>query len=341
MELAPVDDAVRELGKRAAEHLESAGRRALVRGDRPAAANLLGRAQALLPSGDPRLPEVLVELGAALQEQGELDDAERLFGEAADAAQVLGNRGLELRAELEGAFLRTLVDPKAIDAFRELTETTIPELESLGDEQNLAVAWRMVAHGYLLDLRGADMEQALRRSIEHARRAGDRRGELDALTWLIRLQWFGPAPVDDGIRLCEQTLAEADAEPGVASVATQVLGLLYGLRGEFDRGRALLAQAEAMQIELGMEIARTTGNAMLTAAIEQLAQDYEAAEGVLRPAIEVLRRAGEKGYYSTSSATWPVSPTRRASTTKPKSLRARPTRQEERMTSRRSASRSP
>ncbi|HMJ00058.1 MAG TPA: adenylate/guanylate cyclase domain-containing protein [Gaiellaceae bacterium] len=298
-ELAPVDDAVRELGKRAAGHLESAGRRALVRGDGPATTILLRRAQALLPPGDPRLPGLLVDLGAALIEQGKLDDAERRFAEAAEAAQVLGNRGLELRAKLEGASVRILVDPKAIDAFRELTETTIPELESLGDEQTLAVAWRMVAHGYLLDLRGADMEQALRRSIEHARRAGDRRGELEGLVWLLRLHWFGPAPVNAGIRLCEQTLAEADAEPRVASIATQVLGVLYGLRGDFEHGRELLARAGAMQDELGMELAKAAGNAMMSAGLEQLAQDYDAAEAMLRPAIEVLRSAGEKGYYST------------------------------------------
>jgi class 3 adenylate cyclase/tetratricopeptide (TPR) repeat protein len=298
-ELAPVDDAVRELGKRAAEHLESAGRRALVRGDRPAATNLLGRAQVLLPPEDPRLPGLLVERGAALQEQGELDDAERVFTEAADAAQVLGNRGLELRAKLERAFLRILVDPESVDSFRELTETAIPELERLGDEQTLAVAWRMVAHGHLMDMRGADMEQALRQSIEHARRAGDRRGELEGLGWLIRLQWFGPAPLDAGIRLCEQTLKEADAEPGIASIATQVLGMLYGLRGDFDRGRTLFAQAEAIQLELGMKIARAAGAAMTRAALEELAEDYDAAEEALRPAIEVLRRAGEKGYYST------------------------------------------
>jgi class 3 adenylate cyclase/tetratricopeptide (TPR) repeat protein len=299
IELAPVDDAAHELGKRAAGHLESAGRKALVRGDRPAAANLLDRAHALLPSGDPRLPGLLVELGAALQEQGELADAEQRFAEAADAARVLGNRSLELRAELERAFLRTLIDPEASVLFRELAQTALPELERMGDEQTLALAWRMVAQAHLLDLRGADMEQALRRSIEHARRAGDRRGEMEGLVWLLRLHWFGPQPVDAGIHLCEQTLAVADAEPGLTSVAMQVLGLLYGLRGEFDRGRALLAQAGAMQLELGMEIAGSAGNAMMGAALEQLAQDHDAAEGLLRPAIETLRRAGEKGYYST------------------------------------------
>jgi class 3 adenylate cyclase/tetratricopeptide (TPR) repeat protein len=298
-ELAPVDEAVSELGKRAAGHLESAGRRALIRGDRPAATNLLRRAQALLPAGDPGLPGLLIEVGAALEEGGELDDAERVFAEAADAARVLGNRALELRAELEQAHLRTLVDPDASASLRELTQTAIPELEDLGDAQGLSVVWRMVAHVHLLDLRGAEMEQALRQSIEHARRAGDRKGELDALTWLIRLQWFGPAPAEAGIRLCEETLAEADTEPGLASIATQMLGLLSGFQGDFVRGRSLLAQAGAMQSELGMEIARAAGTTMMSAALERLAESPDAAEGVLRPALEVLRRAGEKGYYST------------------------------------------
>jgi class 3 adenylate cyclase/tetratricopeptide (TPR) repeat protein len=298
-ELAPIDDAVTDLGKRAARHLESAGRRALVRGDRPAATTLLDRAHALLPPGDSHRPGLLLELGAALQEQGVLDDAERRFAEAANAARALGNRALELRAELERAFLKTLVDPEGGVSFRKLEEAAIPELERLGDEQALAVAWRMVAQDHLYNLRGAKMEQALRRSIEHARRAGDRRGELEGLAWLLRLHWFGPQPVAAGISLCEQTLAEADAEPGLASVATQVLGTMYGLRGEFERGRELLAQAGAMQIELGMEIARAAGNAMMSAALEQLAQDYDAAERVLRPAAEVLRSAGEKAYYST------------------------------------------
>jgi tetratricopeptide (TPR) repeat protein len=48
-----------------------------------------------------------------------------------------------------------------------------------------------------------------------------------------------------------------------------------------------------------MEIARAAGTTMMRAVVEELAQDYDAAEGVLRPALEVLRRAGEKGYSST------------------------------------------
>jgi hypothetical protein len=78
-----------------------------------------------------------------------------------------------------------------------------------------------------------------------------------------------------------------------------LLGLMYGLRGDFERGRELLVQAGAMQMELGMEIARAAGTTMMHAELERLAQDYDAAEGLLRPAVELLRRAGEKGYAST------------------------------------------
>jgi len=298
-ELAPVDEAAQVLGKRAAELLEAAGRRAHVRGDRPAATNLLGRAWALLPSSDPRLPALLVDLGTALLDKGELAEAERVLIEAAGAARALGSRGLELRAELERGYLGTLTDPNVNLPLRELADIAIPELERLGDDQSLAAAWRIVAYVHLYDLRGAEMEEALKRSIEHAHRAGDRRAEVEALLWLIRLQWFGPQPVDAGIRLCEQTLAEAETEPGLASVATQVLGVLYGFRGEFDRGRALIEQADAVQIDLGMQIARAAGTSMMRASLEVLAGDYEAAESVMRPSLEILVEAGERGYYST------------------------------------------
>jgi class 3 adenylate cyclase/tetratricopeptide (TPR) repeat protein len=299
-ELAPVDEAGQILGKRAAELLEATGRRALVRGDRPAATNLLGRARALLPPNDPRLPALLVELGGALLDRGELDEANRVLTDAAQAAGALGNRTLELRADLERGYLRTLIDPAANLPFREFVDLAIPELERLGDEQSLAVAWRIVAHVHLLDLQGAKMEEALKHSIAHARRVGDRRAESEALLWRIRLQWFGPQPVDAGIRLCEQILAEAEMEPGLASVATQILGSLHGLRGDFDRGRALLEQADEVQLDLGMQIARAAGGSMMRASLEMLAGDSEAAERAMRRSVEILVEAGEKAFLSTA-----------------------------------------
>ena len=52
-ELGPLDDRGRAIGEDGARRLASAGRRAFARGDVPAAANLLGRAAALLPADHP------------------------------------------------------------------------------------------------------------------------------------------------------------------------------------------------------------------------------------------------------------------------------------------------
>ena len=70
-ELAAIDDHVKVLGRRAAAHLSSAGRRALARGDLPAAANLLQRAAALLPRDDPVALGHMIDVGEALLELGE------------------------------------------------------------------------------------------------------------------------------------------------------------------------------------------------------------------------------------------------------------------------------
>jgi predicted ATPase len=55
-ELGPANPQLEDLGRRAAMPLASAGQRAFARGDMPAAVNLLSRAAALLPVGDPLLP---------------------------------------------------------------------------------------------------------------------------------------------------------------------------------------------------------------------------------------------------------------------------------------------
>ena len=54
LDLAPLDEEGRELGRRAAGHLAPAGRRAFGRGDMAAAANLLRRSADLLPEGSLR-----------------------------------------------------------------------------------------------------------------------------------------------------------------------------------------------------------------------------------------------------------------------------------------------
>ena len=71
-ELGTLDDEARALGRRAAERLGVAGRRALLtRGDAPAAVNLLERARALVADDDPRRAGLEADLAAALERTGE------------------------------------------------------------------------------------------------------------------------------------------------------------------------------------------------------------------------------------------------------------------------------
>jgi class 3 adenylate cyclase/pSer/pThr/pTyr-binding forkhead associated (FHA) protein len=80
-ELRPRDGQERRLAQRAADHLAGSGSRALARGDMPAAVNLLERAVSLLPDEDPRRPDLLLKLGIALAETGELGRADALLSE--------------------------------------------------------------------------------------------------------------------------------------------------------------------------------------------------------------------------------------------------------------------
>ncbi len=70
-ELGPVDRRGRELGARAAGRLATAGRRALARGDTPAATSLLARAVALLLGDHSRLALLLTDLADSLITTGD------------------------------------------------------------------------------------------------------------------------------------------------------------------------------------------------------------------------------------------------------------------------------
>jgi class 3 adenylate cyclase len=69
------------LARRAAARLAGAGRRALARGDMPAAVKLLERAVALVPEKDPQHADLLLKLGIALAETGQVGRADALLSE--------------------------------------------------------------------------------------------------------------------------------------------------------------------------------------------------------------------------------------------------------------------
>src|SRR5436190_21441204 len=99
-ELGPLDDHGHELGADAAVRFTSAGRRARVRGDLGAAANLLERASSVLPALDPARLSILPEVGEVLADLVRFADAERFLEEAAAAAGEIGDARLSAHARL-------------------------------------------------------------------------------------------------------------------------------------------------------------------------------------------------------------------------------------------------
>jgi predicted ATPase/class 3 adenylate cyclase len=300
-ELAPEDEAARNVAERAALRLAAAGRRALLRGDKPAGTNLLSRAAELLPKVDARRAELLLDLGsrAALVELGELERADEVLLEAIETARACGERVLELRATLEHHLLRNLVDKTAFEAMEKAAKQAIVELELLGDDAALAHGWSTIAQVHLMEARGGAMDEASERALEYARRAGDQTLEVESLGWLLQTSWFGPRPVDDGIRLCTEVLEQATEESYLESVAIEVLGVLHAMRGEFEPAREFLDRTRAIQLDLGLRLAYASGTAMMGGVVEILAGDPVAAEKRMRDGYEILTSMGEKGYLST------------------------------------------
>ena len=139
-ELGPAGERTRALAARAGSHLAAAGRRALARDDMRAGANLLRRAEALLPEDSPGRGPLLADLVESLYFTGNLDLCVGWLNELLPIARSAGDRGLETWAELRRAELGFLTDPRAtsIEVLRAQALQAISTFEHLGDDGRLA-----------------------------------------------------------------------------------------------------------------------------------------------------------------------------------------------------------
>jgi hypothetical protein len=99
-ELGFADERNQRLATAAARHLGAAGRRALGRGDLPAASKLLERAVSLLPAGDPGGLELFVELADVLVATGEFARAEAVLAQVTAAATDRGDERVAAHAQV-------------------------------------------------------------------------------------------------------------------------------------------------------------------------------------------------------------------------------------------------
>jgi tetratricopeptide (TPR) repeat protein len=284
-ELGDRDDA---LARRASELLARAGLRASARSDTPSGAALLGRAVALLPAGDDARLALLPPLADARRGTGDFEGAAAAIDEALSA----GDERIVLRARLARARLRLRsgVDLDA-DALLGETREALADLERLADEQGLADAWYVLGWIPFLRCRGAETDDALRRSIAHARRAGDDGLEERATIMILQTLLFGPAPVPEAVARCEQVLGSSPG-PILTATAYRALAGLKAMAGEPAEARELLRRDREILESLGLELLALF-TAEVWALVELLAGDAVAAERELRRSYDRLAQLGE------------------------------------------------
>ena len=295
LELGPTDEQARALGAAAATHLETAGRRALDRGDTSAAVNLLERSEKLRPSQviDVALEESLIQ-GLAMA--GRLSEAVARSEASAAALAARGDRNGQLVIQLIGAIWRTNVDPTLYEgALVELVAEARPVIEDGGDDGSLAML--ELAAGYV-DHYHCRFELALAsltRSITYATNAGK--------LWLARnATGVASAAIANGFTPAAEALIWLKTAAAASPIYQPLLEIwsaeILASIGQYAEARSLFNATVEQVRERGM---MTLAAIAMQAGwrIEMFAGDLVAAERVARSGVEQLEQLGERAWLST------------------------------------------
>jgi len=289
--LDATDDGLRgALCREAAIRLGRAGARADARFDDWAALNLFERATALLGADDPDRLELECRLGKSLKEISELPRSVALLESVADRSHAIGNRHLELRAQVELVWPRLLDGSISAAAAGTLLDEAIECFDEVGDD--LGVGRAEFAHVLRLGDFGtqADLasQHAARAEAAFCRAGID--GQISVAEVVLAVQ--GSATIDQAIQLCEQQFrAHPDHVRAHASLHVW-LAYLHALKGDLDSARAYAATGRTELFELGMEVELEVVAADLIGSIEAHALEWQAAEGIFEKALAYTRRRG-------------------------------------------------
>jgi class 3 adenylate cyclase/tetratricopeptide (TPR) repeat protein len=303
-ELGLRDDRTGSIGRRAFEHLESAGRRAFQRGDMGAASNLLARASDLVHPDDPGRLRIGWRLGQALTESGAIAEGIEVLRTTIDRARVSGDELSAGYAECALWVARVISDPEVdVDRWESDADRLIALFEGRGDPQGAALAWQQKSIALWFRVRLGESGAAAERAIEHALAAGDTYVEGDMRGNLLATIALGPIPIADSLPMLSSALDDARVRGDRRSELNVLRGLGFAnaVLGRFDEGHALVAHSRAMLQELGLTI-EYWGSSQLAAHIAELEGDLDRAARELREGCEHLEALGETAFLSTTAA---------------------------------------
>lgn len=290
------------LATRAAGHLASAGRRALARSDTPSAVGLLSRAAALAAGGDVERSALLIDLAEAKRDAGDLTGADQALEEALALAERAGSVVAAEAARIGHLRIAFQTDSAlTVEEILPAAERAIAAFELAGDDREAARALYVRAWISWLGCRAAEAEQALEAAIRHARRAGDERAESSALHLLVGVALFGPMPVREARRRCEDILETHASKLRVTASALRALAGLAAQQGHFEEAVAFMARDRSITDELGIRLTAAAA-AELYGWVLMLADDLPAAEAEARRGFDSLLEMGDRSSASTLAA---------------------------------------
>jgi tetratricopeptide (TPR) repeat protein len=288
----------RALAATAAERLAAAAGTAILRGDPPAGARMLERAESLLRFDDDARVALLPRLGAALLEAGRLADADRVLSEAIERAGRDSPVGSRARVERQLVWLQTGSSDPAEDP-AEVAESALTLLEAHGDELGQCRALCLRALHAWVEGRSERADEDWERAAEHARRADDEAALFEILGWRCSAALFGPTPVPEAIRRCREIHEKVRTSPVAVAHTFQPMAALHAMAGDFDEARRLVRAGDEI---LGVLGGLTATVAQEEALVEILAGRPEEAEARLRYSYERLEEMGEKALLAGTAA---------------------------------------
>jgi DNA-binding SARP family transcriptional activator len=290
-ELEEVDDEARALGRRAAERLGAAGKRAFARLDAPAAMNLMSRATVLLPNDDPLRVDLIPNV-RAIQGAADLGWAETILQEAIAS----GDPRLRAHALVQRGFLRLFLLESDVTAEElvEVAEGAISVFESDGDQLGLARAWRLISQAHYLARQGRLSAESAETGLTFARQSGDRFEQQEIVEWLAIALVLGPATGAEGAAVCRRLLDQLAGDPWLELILTGALAYMVGIQGQTSEAEDLVAGAR--QLADHMDETAWLVPVLLAFKLAWLS-DPVTAERNLRPVYEGLKSLGELSHF--------------------------------------------
>ena len=281
-----------EIAREAALRLTVAGESAVTREDLPAAENLLGRALALLPKGDPARDRPLQAMISTLLWTSMFDRVEELIDELEASADPV----MRMHARVTRAEHRLHYDPSyGIEDMRVEAEEAREFFAEIGDDAGLGQVYLILANACWFQTQALATLNYVLLAREHAERGHT--PNIRSWALMVGPLTHGPlqpAEIRDYLdRFFGQTESRFLIQGRMMTEA-----MLERFEGNFDRCVALWAEADAILAELGMSFLRHV--------MHQVPAECAFAKGDLTEALRLYRETydrlgaiGETGFRST------------------------------------------